>query len=606
MKLWRQRAKREDARQPLLPGLSAPPPTTRRVLVTPGEQALDLARKRLAFTGVMFAIIFLVIAGRLVDVMAMAEGAGEPGEPHVALTQPGGRPDIVDRNGALLATSLPTTSACAHTRQISDPETAVKQIASILPDLDRKRLLADLRGKRGCVPVRRHLTPNQHDALNRIGIPGLEFLRDERRVYPAGELTAHVVGYTDIDSLGIAGMEKTIDRMRRSDQSPVKLSLDLRLQNVLAREIGQAMQDFAAIGAAGMVMDATSGEILAMVSLPSFDPHRPGDAEDRARFNNVTLGVYEQGSTFKTFTAAMALNSGQVRITDTFETTKPLVIGREVIHDYHPAKHNMTVPEIIMESSNIGTALMAERAGADAQRQFLGRLGMFEAPRIELPETGRPLVPPAPWSRITSATIAFGHGLAVSPLQVVTGTATLANGGSPVTPTLLAKSGKNSADTRDKPVISADTAAKLRAMMRLVVSDGTAKKANVPGYLVGGKTGTADKNIGRQYSSNARRSSFIGVFPLNKPRYIVYAMLDEPKGNKSTYGFATGGWVAAPAVGRIIAEAGPLLGVTPLTPEEEQAAEAAVLRPLGQVILNALHTKTRNDQIATVESAGEN
>lgn len=572
-----------DLRQPTLPGLFRQP--TRRVLATPTEQALECARTRLVFFALLLVLVFLVIAARLMLLTVFNPHEPKPTTSHTSPISVG-RADIVDRHGVILATSLPTFSACAQVKFIDDPLATAKAITGILPELDTARLAATFTKRKGCVPIKRHLSPNQHEALNRLGIGAIEFLRDERRIYPQGGAAVHVVGTTDVDNIGTSGIEKKFDSQLRDSANPLQLTLDIRVQHIMRHALQQAVTDFQAIGGAGMVMDVSTGAMLAMVSLPDFDPHDNGNSNDPARFNRATLGVYELGSTFKLFTAAQALEIGAINMTEKINTVDAIKVGRHKITDFHPENRWMTLPEIIMVSSNLGAARIAERIGGERQRAFLGQLGMFLPPPIELPEVGKPLVP-SNWSNVTTMTVGFGHGIASAPLQLVRGVATLSNGGHLVKPTLLLAEDKTPA-VPEPALISATTAAKMRAMMRLVVSAGTAKSANAQGYLVGGKTGTAEKISNKGYSKDSRLSSFIGVFPLSNPRYVIFVMLDEPKGNKKTYGFATGGWVAAPVVGQVVNAAAPLLGVTPMDSIRNAAADSRVLQPLGSRLINEL------------------
>ncbi|CAN0422415.1 unnamed protein product [Discosporangium mesarthrocarpum] len=339
------------------------------------------------------------------------------------------------------------------------------------------------------------------------------------------------------------------------------LSIDVRVQHVLEHELGQAMKKFSAIGAAGLVMDVNTGEIVAMSSLPSFDPNQPGGIDQDLRFNRTTLGVYEMGSTFKIFTTAMALDAGTVNLRGGYDATNPIRIARFTIRDFHAKKRWLSVPEIFMYSSNIGTVKMALDVGILGHRNFLTNIGMMKPVGIELSETGAPLSPNR-WREINSMTISFGHGLAVSPLHLVAGVSAMVNGGIYRTPTLVRR---NPAETPvGKRVVTAETSAKMRRLMRLVVKNGTGRNAAAPGYLVGGKTGTAEKVSGRGYKKKALISSFVAAFPMHKPRYVVLAMLDEAKGTKETFGYATGGWVAAPVVGAVVRRIAPALGLKPI------------------------------------------
>jgi cell division protein FtsI (penicillin-binding protein 3) len=579
--------KRPNVRnQPNLPGVFSP--TKSRRLATPHEQALDVAQNRSVAAIVLFAVAFLVIAGRLTFLTLLSEPPDMPNahaQSGESVTQ---RADITDRNGVLLATSLPTVSLCADAKKIINPADAAKQLLSALPELDATRLNDDLRGTKHCVMVKRHLTPKQYYEVNRLGIAGLEFHPDERRIYPSGNTTAHVVGYTDIDNNGLAGIEKQFDTRLEQQEEPISLSLDVRVQNIMRGELASAVADFHAIGAAGLVMDITTGEILALVSLPDFDPQHPGTASDDAKFNRDTLGVYEMGSTFKIFNTAMALDSGIIHVSDSFDTAHPVEIGHQLIKDFHNENRWLNVAEIFTHSSNIGSARMVERLGGARQRAFFARLGLTEKMSLELPEVGAPLIPPArDWNQATTLTASFGHGIAVNAVQLAGAVASIVNDGNTVHPTLLKTSTPSSAS--GEAVITPHTSAQIRALMRLVVTRGTAKAANVPGYIVGGKTGTSDKiGANHHYATDARLSSFIGAFPMNAPKYLVFAMLDDPKGNAKTYGFATGGWTAAPVVNRVVSQIGPLLDVAPLVNEMESAAEQRLLKPLGAQIVDGM------------------
>lgn len=566
--------------------------------------ALERARVRLVVILFMFVLLYTAIAGRLTSLTLFSENP-EPAPIQAATGESSivARADITDRNGTVLATSLPTMSLCADSRKILDTDEAVNKLHTVLPDINRNHLIKAFESNKRCAMIRRHLTPKQYYAINKLGIAGLEFSPDETRVYPAGRLTAHVSGFTDIDSNGIAGIEKSMNGRLQQNAQPLALSLDLRLQTILHRELSRAATEFKTEGATGVIMDTRTGEILALVSLPDFDPQRPATAGDNEKFNRATLGVYEQGSTFKIFATALALDSGLVKPSERFDTTHPVQVAGKTIRDFHPSKHPLNVPEIFMESSNIGAALMAEKVGTSRQRAFLKTLGLLDKTSIELPENGAPIVPSSNnWSTVTGMTVAFGHGIAVNAVQIAAAVASIINDGKKVAPTLLKRNVNDENRESNESVVSARTAAQMRALMRLVVTNGTAKSAEVNGYIVGGKTGTADKNINGRYEKNARRASFIGVFPANAPRYLVFTMLDDPKGNAKTYGFATGGWTAAPVVSRVISQMGPLLDLAPQDPDMLAATERQLLKPLGAEVLASLNLNKETDDYASVES----
>ena len=526
------------------------------------KTAIEMGRNRLMVAGALFTAVFTVIGIRVIDVSVFSENTEPRYTRSIAKDEKhNGRADIVDRNGVLMATSLSTASLFANPRLVLDPEQAALKLATALPDIDVKVIEKKLRSNRGFVWLKRHLTPRQQYAVNRLGIPALNFQREARRMYPMGSLAAHALGFTDIDNKGLTGIERYFDKELRTRQDNMALSIDVRVQHVLEHELGVAMKKFSAIGAAGLVMDVTTGEVVAMSSLPSFDPNQPNAIAQDLRFNRTTLGVYEMGSTFKIFTTAMALDAGTVSLHGGYDATNPIRVARFTIRDFHAKKRWLSVPEIFMYSSNIGTVKMALDVGIPGHRNFLTTIGMMKPVAIELSETGSPLSPNR-WREINSMTISFGHGLAVSPLHLVAGVSAMVNGGIYRTPTLIRR---NPSETPvGKRVITAETSAKMRRLMRLVVKNGTGRNAAAPGYLVGGKTGTAEKVSGRGYKKKALISSFVAAFPMHKPRYVVLAMLDEAKGTKETFGYATGGWVAAPVVGAVVRRIAPVLGMRPI------------------------------------------
>jgi cell division protein FtsI (penicillin-binding protein 3) len=539
------------------------------------KQSLDVGRTRLMVAGAVFALAFLVIGGRLIELSVVKPG-GEPRQAAAGGEQSFqiGRADIVDRNGIVLATTLPTASLFANARQVDNPERVAAKLASVLEGVSQPRLEKLLAGDRAFVYLKRDLTPREQSEVNALGEPGLYFQKESKRVYPQGALLSHVVGFTDIDNRGLAGMEQAFDETLRGSSEPLELSVDLRVQHILTEELAAAMTEFSGIGAAGVIMDALTGEVVAMTSLPNFHPSDAGRADKDARFNRATLGTYEMGSVFKLLTAAMALDTGAVELTDSFNTSKPIKIARFTINDYKPKGPELTVPEIMIHSSNIGTVHMVERVGIETQQRYLGDFGLLEPAAIELPEVGAPLVP-RPWREISMMTVSYGHGLSVSPLQLVSAMSAVVNGGLRKPATLLKRPGNQ--PVGGERVISPETSEQVSWLMRQVVTKGTGKYADAKGYLVGGKTGTADKLRGGRYAEDARIASFIGAFPMDNPRYVIFAMVDEPKGIKRTYGYATGGWVAAPVVGRVVERAAPLLGISRRTYEVAAPAAAGLL-----------------------------
>ena len=525
----------------------------------PAQDAIELSHTRLLITGALFLVAFLAIGARLIEVAGFKTGDVRLAHGHAAAKTVVARGNIVDRNGVLLATTLDAPSLFANPKLIDDKRDVARRLSAILPELTESEIYARLSTDKSFIWLDRRLTPRQENAVNQLGVPGLQFQGEGKRVYPEGALTAHAVGYVGIDDGGLAGIERSFDQaLKRSDQ-PVQLSLDVRLQYILRSEVARQVNEFKAVGAAGLIMNVRDGEVLALVSLPDFDPANPGAASPAELFNRATLGTYEMGSVLKIFNTAMVLDDGVATLASTFDATKPLQVGRFVIHDYEPKKRWLSVPEIFEYSSNIGSALMAAAAGADRQEAFLTRLDLLHPPAFELPE-GTPLYP-NPWRPVNVMTIAFGHGISISPLQLAAGASAITNGGIYYPPTIIKRPDGVAANGRR--VVSAATSADMRRLMRLVVESGTGKLAGGSGYLIGGKTGTAEKDADGRYETHKLLSSFVGVFPINDPKYLVLVMLDEPHGDRSTSGFATGGMVAAPAVKRIVMRMAPIVGIPP-------------------------------------------
>ena len=482
------------------------------------------------------------------------------------------RPDIVDRNGRILATDVTVPSLYAEPRKIIDVDEAVELLTAVMPDLNATELRERLSSNKGFVWLKREITPQQMREIHHLGIPSVGFLNEKKRVYPNGSEVSHVVGFVNIDNQGIAGLERWLDTHGLSDlhmagfatnrqQRPVALSVDLRVQHAVRDELAEAMEHFKAKAASAVVTDVNTGEIIAMVSLPDFDPNNPREALDPNRINRLTTGVYEMGSTFKALTLAMALDSGKVTLNSSFDARAPLHFGRFTIHDFHAQHRILTVPEIFTYSSNIGAARIALSLGVPYHEAFLRKMGQLTRLRTELPESAEPLVPKH-WGELNTVTIAFGQGLSVAPLQAVMGFSALMNGGYLIPPTFLKRSRAEAMQVA-KRVIKPETSEKMRYLLRLNAEIGTATKADVKGYYVGGKTGTSDKIVHGHYSKTKVLNSFTAVIPADKPQYQLLIMLDEPQAVKGTYGFNTSGWNAVPTGGKVIARIAPLLGIAP-------------------------------------------
>jgi cell division protein FtsI (penicillin-binding protein 3) len=508
--------------------------------------ALPLVRSRIVLAAMFCACAFALIGARLVDVMVF--GAVDPTAHHAKIDTHAMRADMVDRNGVLLARDLPIADLYASPAAFWDTNEAAHELAAVV-GADERRLKVAFAPRRGFIAVRRGLTPDVKDAVMRLGLPGLTFEDGYRRFYPESDAVARVVGQVDIDRRGVSGLELGLDSVLRESTAPVTLSLDMRIQYVLAHEISETATTFQAKAAGGIVLDVNTGEVLALVSLTD-------STEADAARERMTQDVYELGSIFKTFSFAEAVEENVVRLDETFNVGRPYRIGRYAIKDSHHLGPVLTAAMVFAESSNIGTAQIAERFTPQRQHDFLSRMGLLTPVRGELAKAAAPLSPSHWWTTET-ATISFGHGISVSPLSFAAAAAAVVNGGTRIRPTFL----RRTAPQNGERLLSAATSATMRNLMRLVVTDGTGRKADVPGYNVGGKTGTAEKPNGHGYAEHALISSFCGVFPMDAPRYLVFVMFDEPKGTRETGGYATAGYVAAPTAGAVIARIAPLLGV---------------------------------------------
>ncbi len=528
-------------------------------------------RARLGLAVVGFAVIYGIIALRLVlyavvpDTHAVRRG----GSLDAVATA---RPDILDRNGEILATDFKTPSLFAEPRRIIDADEATELLAGVMPDLDSTEVRDRLGSRRGFAWLKREITPRQQQEVHRLGIPGIGFLTENRRVYPNGNEVSHLIGHVNVDNQGIAGIERWLDSRGLADlhragfaidrqQEPVRLAVDLRVQHALRDELVAARAKYKAKASAGVVLDVRTGEILAMVSEPDYNPNNPREALDPERINRLTTGVYEMGSTFKALTVAMALDTGKITLGSAFDARASLRYGHFSISDYHAQNRVLTVPEIFTYSSNIGAAKMALAVGVEAHKAFLRKIGQLDRLRTELPESAEPIVPKR-WGEINTVTIAFGHGLSVAPLQAVMGIAATVNGGLLIPPTFLKRS-QEQARAVAKRVLKPETSAMMRYLMRLNAEKGTATKADVRGFYVGGKTGTAEKVVGGHYSKTRLMTDFIAVLPADEPRYLMLIMLDEPQAIAETHGFATSGWNAVPVAAKVIERIGPLLGLEP-------------------------------------------
>ncbi len=527
------------------------------------------AHRVLVVAGV-FGLLLLIIAGRLMSFALVPNIAAllssRAGETNLLTT----RPSIVDRNGFILATDIQVPSVFAEPRNILDPDEATELLTSVLPDLNASELRDRLSTRRGFVWIKRHITPRQQSDIHRLGIPGVGFIYENKRIYPNGPLGAHVLGFVNLDNVGIAGIEKYMDTsgLTRSGEfppekapPPLALSLDLRVQNVLRQELESGMATYRALAAAGLILDVTTGEVIALVSLPDFDPNFPELAMDPTRINRLAVGVFEMGSTFKALTTAMALDSDKININSRIDARGDLVYGRFRIHDYHGQNRTMTVPEVFIHSSNVGTARMALALGIEHHKAFLKKLGQLDRLYTELPENAAPLVP-SNWVELNTVTIAFGHGIAVAPLQATAAVGALVNGGTWITPTFLKRPADWTMQGLQR-VIQPETSEALRYIMRLNAQSGTARKADTEGYFIGGKTGTSEKVIAGRYSKDKNLTTFMAITPADRPRYLSLILYDEPRPTPESHGYSTAAWNAGVTTGKVLSRVMPLLGVEP-------------------------------------------
>lgn len=531
-------------------------------------------RPRVVFGAFCFVFVYMIVAMRLLDICVLSNLRDDKTSNEYKIAAVVHRADIVDRNGAIVATSLPTRDLQTNNKKIIKPKATTMELVKIFPELDFDEVYKKLKNGKKFAPIQPNLTPNQQAKVLKIGNPGLEFRDNEKRVYPQKNLTSHIVGKVDIDNNGISGLEKGLDKRIISSDIAVKLSIDLGVQDTVRSILQKYQKKFSALAATAILMDANTAEIVAMVSLPDYDPN---DVKDIAStFNQATTRIYEPGSVLKVFNTAMALDSGKVKINDVFDTVKPLKVNHNVINEFHGQGRPLNVEEILVHSSNVGSARMALQAGFAEQHNFLKKIRMLDKIDMELVETAKPLVMSEKrWKADASAvaTIGYGYGLAVSPLHLAAAFAAVINGGIYNTPTVL--SGRYDPDNSVR-VMSDATSKNMRKLLRAVVTKGSGRNANVLGYEVGGKTGTANKQTEKGYGKKNVRSTFMAGFPMSDPKYVLVVMLDEPQKLEETFWHNEAGWNAVPAAGEIIAAVAPQLGV-PANSDLEEKRSARII-----------------------------
>ncbi|MCB1508413.1 MAG: penicillin-binding protein 2 [Hyphomicrobiaceae bacterium] len=535
------------------------------------KSALGQARSRLALIVATVALVYAAIGGRLVQ-LAGSEAPERVRSASVDLVLSAARPDIVDRNGELLATDVPSIAIVADPAVMVDPAEAVDSLGRVLPEIDRETLLSRFTSDSRFAWVAREVTPPMRDAVHHLGIPGIAFRDESRRFYPGGPTAAHILGAVNVDHVGISGIERMLnDTGIRELQTfglvgggeaealaPVRLSIDLRVQHAVRDELQQAMQRYSAAAAVGIVMDVTTGEIVAMVSVPDFDPNNRAEAIDNTRFNRASDGAFELGSVMKVFTIAAALDAGAVDVDDSFDARNPIQIGSARIGDFHGRNRFLTVPEVFIYSSNIGTIRIAQQLGTPGLRAYFERFHLTTRLDFDINEVATP-VQPREWTALDAAVASFGHAMTTTPLQVAAAGAAVINGGTYYPPTLYPRSAEEARAVGEQ-VLSPEVSALMRSMFRLNVERGSGRRAAAEGFDVGGKTGTAEKIVNGAYDENVRINSFLAGFPMSDPRYVVMVTIDEPQPEEGQR-YATAGLNAAPTVGAIIRRIGPMLQI---------------------------------------------
>jgi len=561
----------DDGLEPKTKAAGAELPRWRRILRDLFRTRIDKSASRIRLVATLFSCLFLIIAGRLIylgtkpDPQSLKRAVSEA----VAAA----RPAILDRNGEVLAADVQNMSVYAEPRRILDKDEAVELLTAVLPDLDANDLREKLGSRKGFVWIKRGISRREQQEVFRLGLPGVNFQRENKRIYPNGPVAAHVLGATNVDNQGIAGIEKYIDgqgladlngagfRLTPENLNPINLSLDLHATYIVREELRKGIEKFKAKAGAAAILDVNTGEVIAMASLPDFDPSNPVDALKSDNIDRMTVGVYEMGSTFKALSIAMAIEANKANLASRVDAHTSLRYGRFTIHDFHAQNRILSVPEVFTYSSNIGAARLALMVGVDGHQDFLRKMGQLDRMRTELPESAEPLKPKR-WSEISTATIAFGQGLNVAPLQAMMAVGALMNGGYLITPTFLKRSAEEARKVAVR-VVRPETSEAMRYLMRLNAEVGSAKAADKKGYFVGGKTGTADKQFHGHYASDRVLTTFMAIVPSDQPRYLVLAMMDEPQGLPETGGYRTAAWNSGAVAGAIVERVMPLLGLPP-------------------------------------------
>lgn len=537
---------------------------------------LNDASRIYVIAGFVLALI-LLICGRLFLLVQTDQGSKYAAVRDAETVS--SRRNIVDRNGSILATNLMTGSLYANPKEVTSPVDAARKIKTVFPDLDKKKIIEKLKSNKSFVWIKRNITPAQQQKFLQLGIVGVYIEKSEKRAYIHGNTTSHLLGFTSIDMQGRSGVERFFDEQLVGSGDPLRLSVDIRVQNIVHNALKEAVDKFSAQGGTAVMVDVETGEVIAMVSLPDFDPHRVTKESQKLMFNMATQGIYELGSIFKVFTAVAAFESGAVKLSDHFDATKAIKIGKFRVGDYRGKNRWLSVPEIFIYSSNIGAMKILLEMGKEKLSEAYHKLGLFE-PLVgfEYGEVAMPVLT-GQWSESRALTASYGYGVATTPLHFLRALAAVVNGGRLINLSLI----KGNPNRIEQNVLSEKTSKTIRKLMYKAALQGTSRRSRVNGYMVGGKTGSANKIINGAYDKKKHLASVTAIFPMNKPKYAMLITLDAPQGTKETHGFSTGGWTAAPVAAQIIERAGPILGVLPVDEEDE-------------VIQKAMYVKVEYDQ----------
>jgi cell division protein FtsI (penicillin-binding protein 3) len=533
-------------------------------LLTKWDSSQSNTILRLRITIVFFCILFFILIYRVLIIATSSEDSNFYSQNSTNKF----RKEIIDRNGVILAVNLPSSSLFANPTKVINASESLDKLSQILPDINKKKLLEELKTNKNFVWIKRDILPKEQEIIFNLGLVGFDFEREQKRVYTFGNLFSHVIGYVGRDMLGLAGIERYLNNNLINDiddnnTKSIQLTIDVNLQNILDEELEASIAEFRAKSGVAIVVNPNNGEILAFVNKPDFNPHYPGKATHEQLFNNASLGIYETGSIFKTISLAIGFDTNTITMNDLYDLTY-LKIGNNVINDYHKMNGWHSVPEIFLHSSNVGTSQIILEVGEENVKKYFKNLGLLDSINIEIPEKARPIYPNLnkKWSNITLATMSYGYGLSISPLHFIKAMVPIMNGGILHDLTFI-KSNNKSPGVR---ILSQNTSKQMSKLMRLAVEKGTGKKSEIEGYYIGGKTGTAEKLLAGRYLKNSRISSFIAALPAINPEYILYIMLDEPKPTKDTFGFATAGWTAVPLAKRIFQQMISLYSIEPVNP----------------------------------------